>query len=221
MAQEPGPRLPGPPRVVLIGPESAGNLAIEIAEELEFRYGMEPKALVEKSGEGPSEIAGLEALASADLLILFTQSREWPKNQAERLKRYVEAGRPLIVLGPSLQAQKGTAGLLEAQLVSEKAALEIAVVPEADNHEIMKEIPRRYSCEGPLYDVRLAPGATPLFAVTAGGAAERPVAWTYQNPSGGKVFATTLPDLKCEGFRRLFFNAVFWLQGEWIPDAPI
>lgn len=43
-----------------------------------------------------SNIPGLEALSSADLLILFTRFRDLPEQQMRYLVEYIESGRPII-----------------------------------------------------------------------------------------------------------------------------
>jgi type 1 glutamine amidotransferase len=43
-----------------------------------------------------SHIPGLEALDSADLLVLFTRFRDLPDEQMEHLVRYLESGRPIV-----------------------------------------------------------------------------------------------------------------------------
>jgi hypothetical protein len=44
-------------------------------------------------------IPGLEALGSADLLILFTRWRDLPDEEMKYLVDYIESGRPIIVSG--------------------------------------------------------------------------------------------------------------------------
>jgi hypothetical protein len=44
----------------------------------------------------PNNIPGLEALDSADLMILFTRFRDLPDDQMRHLVEYVESGRPVI-----------------------------------------------------------------------------------------------------------------------------
>lgn len=49
-------------------------------------------------------IPGLEALASADLLILFTRFRNLPDDQMQKLVDYIESGRPIIALRTATHA---------------------------------------------------------------------------------------------------------------------
>jgi hypothetical protein len=51
-----------------------------------------------------SNIPGLEALASADLLILFTRFRHLPDEQMKHLVEYIESGKPIIGLRTATHA---------------------------------------------------------------------------------------------------------------------
>src|SRR5688572_28379628 len=43
-----------------------------------------------------SNIPGLEALATADLLVIFTRFRDLPDEQMQHLAEYIESGRPIV-----------------------------------------------------------------------------------------------------------------------------
>jgi type 1 glutamine amidotransferase len=51
-----------------------------------------------------SNIPGLEALASADLMILFTRFRDLPDDQMKRIVDYVDSGRPIVGLRTATHA---------------------------------------------------------------------------------------------------------------------
>src|SRR5207237_155554 len=51
-----------------------------------------------------SNIPGLEALASADLMVIFTRFRNLPDNQMKHVVDYVESGRPVIGLRTATHA---------------------------------------------------------------------------------------------------------------------
>lgn len=51
-----------------------------------------------------SNIPGLEALKSADLLVIFTRFRDLPDEQMEHLVEYIESGRPVIGLRTATHA---------------------------------------------------------------------------------------------------------------------
>ena len=49
-------------------------------------------------------IPGLEALESADLLVLFTRFRDLPDDQAKHLIGYIESGRPIVAMRTATHA---------------------------------------------------------------------------------------------------------------------
>ena len=57
-----------------------------------------------------SNIPGLEALASADLMILFVRYRNLPDDQMKHIVDYVEAGKPVIGIRTSTHAFLGVKG---------------------------------------------------------------------------------------------------------------
>src|SRR6188474_3187988 len=65
-------------------------------------------AIDEKSGEiNPNEssnIPGLEALPTADLMIIATRFRDLPDHQMKRIVEFVESGRPIIGLRTATHA---------------------------------------------------------------------------------------------------------------------
>jgi hypothetical protein len=54
--------------------------------------------------ETVSNIPGLEALAKADLLVLFTRFRELPDEQMKHIVDYAESGRPIVALRTATHA---------------------------------------------------------------------------------------------------------------------
>jgi type 1 glutamine amidotransferase len=61
-----------------------------------------------------NNIPGLEALASADLMILFTRFRDLPDGQMEHIANYVAAGKPIVALRTATHAFAPKAGKYEA-----------------------------------------------------------------------------------------------------------
>src|SRR5207237_3258643 len=86
------------PTVVLISGEyeykSAETLPV-FKQYLETNYGFNCIYLERAKGE---DIPGLDALAKADLVILFVRRMTLPAEQLGRIKNYVESGKPLIGL---------------------------------------------------------------------------------------------------------------------------
>jgi type 1 glutamine amidotransferase len=70
-------------------------------------------AIDPKSGEidpNKSNIPGLEALKSADLMIIATRFRNLPEEQMEHIVNYIEAGKPIIGMRTATHAFNGMKG---------------------------------------------------------------------------------------------------------------
>jgi type 1 glutamine amidotransferase len=73
----------------------------QLAKILARHHGFKCTVLFSVDPEGnidpnKSDIPGLEALESADLLVLFTRFRDLPDEQMQHLVDYIESGRPII-----------------------------------------------------------------------------------------------------------------------------
>ncbi|KPK42613.1 MAG: hypothetical protein AMK72_14215 [Planctomycetes bacterium SM23_25] len=185
-------------------------------------------------------IPGLEALRSADLMIIATRFRELPDEQMQYVAEYVDAGKPVIgirsrtwkggfglrVLGQTWMSHHGRHGRQSTRGV---------IAASAKDHPIVR------GCEdiwGPtdVYTVRksLAKDSTVLaFGQVLAGMKPTdkpvvgrkndpmmPMAWvrTYRGAKGqtGRVFTTTMgaaTDLESEGLRRMLVNATYWCVG--------
>jgi nicotinamidase-related amidase len=92
------------PRIVFISAESEYGAAESLprfAHELEIKYGFYCEILqgsTENSGSERHEISGMEALAKADLVVVFARRRAFPKEQMKYLHLYLDMDKPLIGL---------------------------------------------------------------------------------------------------------------------------
>jgi trehalose utilization protein len=74
-------------------------LAIDDGRELPAARGKAPSLLRTKAGEinpNISNIPGLEALDTADLMVIFTRFRDLPDDQMKHVVHYLESGKPII-----------------------------------------------------------------------------------------------------------------------------
>lgn len=94
-----------PPHVVFItgdeeyrSEESLPMLASILEKEHGFRvsvcYALDPDGSINPNNL--TNIAGLEALDDADLMVMYTRFRQLPDEQLERITRYAESGRPMM-----------------------------------------------------------------------------------------------------------------------------
>ncbi|HPP51536.1 MAG TPA: hypothetical protein PK777_01195, partial [Thermoguttaceae bacterium] len=87
---------PAPPHVVLVAYEDeygAARTLRDFARLLQQRYGCRTTLLV---GEPEKDLPGLEVLDRADVLVLYVRRKALPAEQLQQIRRYVEAGRPLV-----------------------------------------------------------------------------------------------------------------------------
>jgi len=87
----------GAPRVVFVVGESeygSERSMPALADLLEGTYGFETTVLLDRELEGGprNSIAGLEALAGADLVVLHLRFRQLPAAQLERISDYLASG---------------------------------------------------------------------------------------------------------------------------------
>jgi type 1 glutamine amidotransferase len=203
-----------------------------------------------------TNIPGLEALKSADLAIFFLRWRRLPSDQLAHIEAYVKSGKPLIGLrttshsfnypkGDPLEAWNrwgeptfGTPPGWRAEghtHFGHQSSTEVSVNPSQSKHPILSGIRGTFPARSWLYRVR--PKYPPSDAVVLLNgrainpdkpAEENPVAWTWRNTSGGRVFFTTLghpEDFEREEVQRLVVNAIYWALGtkppRWAGPLPI
>lgn len=230
-----------PPHVVLAAYEDeyeAARTLRDFARLLQQRYGCRTTMLV---GEPEKDLPGLEVLAEADGLVLYVRRKALPAEQMKHIRRYVEAGKPLVALRTSSHAftlrpggpptskeqwpefdKQVLGGNYHGHTGKQFPPPEIFAAPEAAAHPILAgvELKKRRS-GGSLYLVSpIDPKATVLLWGQTGPHKE-PVAWT-RTYRGGRVFYTSLghPDDfdHCPQFVRLLAQAVFWTMNRTTPN---
>jgi hypothetical protein len=111
---EPGPGPGDGKQVVLVSgdeeyrsEETLPQLARILAERHGFRctvlFAIDP-GTGEINPDRNDNIPGLESLASADLMVLFTRLRNLPDEQMKQIVQYVESGRPIVALRTATHA---------------------------------------------------------------------------------------------------------------------
>ena len=181
---------------------------------LEARYHVVcQRAFGKDKGEG---LPGFDAIDSADLIIVFTRRVTLPPAQLEQLKKYLNAGRPVIGLRTASHAFQNYAEFDREILGGgykghyTNAAATISTSPGRTAHPILSGVSNIVSRK--LYK---NPTLADDVVVLLEGAMEtirEPVAWAREN-KGGRIFYTSLgtqEDFRQESFQRLLINAVFW-----------
>ncbi|MHC4365444.1 MAG: isochorismatase family protein, partial [Planctomycetota bacterium] len=239
------------PRAVFIIAENeydADKTLPEFARELQTKYNFScefalgtPKTRIAKER---NNIAGLEALQTADLAIVFVRRRALPTTQMKHLRDYIKSGRPLIGLrtashafAPRGKLQPGFVDWPEFDRdvlggnyhghhnnkAKDGPKTYVWVKPGMKSHPILAGVPTsKFYVRSWLY--KTLPLTRTTTVLMMGRVEDRkphePVAWTNTHIGGGRVFYTSLghpDDFRLPAFRRLLLNAVFWVLDKPVP----
>jgi len=231
------------PRVVFLSAESEyGSVETlpEFAHELKTKYGLYCEILQgspERRSDDRHDLAGLEALTNADLVVVFMRRRALHPEQMKYLRDYIAAGKPLIGLRTASHAfdTRGSAPAGYAEWPTfdpdvlggnyhghhgSGPKCTVTMAGGAEGHPILSGVKLPLSSDGSLYEVRpLTDSTRRLLIGTIPDKAPEPVAWT--NRSGkSRVFTTSLghaDDFRNASFRRMLINAVFWAMNKPVP----
>ena len=233
------------PRVVFISAESeygAVETLPDFACELKTKYGLYCEVLQgspEKNSKDRHELAGMEALTNADLIVLFARRRALPPEQMKYFRQYMNSGRPLIGLRTASHAfdTRGSAPAgyaewpkLDPEVLGGNyhghhgSGPKCTVTPaaKARTHPILSGVQLPFTTNGSLYEVRpLKQSTTRLLIGTIPDKEPEPVAWT-NDYDGARVFYTSLghpDDFKNTQFRKMLINAVFWAMDKPVPKS--
>ena len=164
------------------------------------------------------DVPGLENLETCDAMLLFTRRLTIGGQQLDRVKKYCEAGRPIVGVRTASHAFQNWLALDREVFggnykghYSEGPETEIQLVKNAANDPILagftpfRSVGSLYRNTGLAQDCRvLLTGSIPDHM--------EPIAWTREH-KGGRVFYTSLghpKDFEVESFRNLLANALLW-----------
>ncbi|MHC4238733.1 MAG: ThuA domain-containing protein, partial [Planctomycetota bacterium] len=174
-------------------------------------------------------IAGMEALATADLAVVYVRRRALPPEQMRYLRNYIKSGKPLIGLRTASHAfvvrgDKPEAGFLEwpefdgqvlggnyhghhGNKAHDGPKTYVWIEPGAEAHQILAGVPRG-EIHVPSWLYKTLPLAKTTRTLMMGRVDDRkphePVTWTNTHSGGGRVFYTSLghpDDFKLTWFR--------------------
>ena len=221
-----------------------------LARELEKNYGMKVtvlKAYPDQDSE--TDIPGLEALAKAVLAVFFLRWRQLPASQLAHIRAYLDSGKPVMGFRTSSHSFNYPKGHDLEQWnafgseafgtppgwgkeghthYGHESSTDVSIVSAAAWHPVLQGLTGPFHVRSWLYQVR--PNWPPADAVCLlqgkavnpnKPAQENPVAWTWKNKFGGRVFFTTLghpEDFKVEAVQRLVINGIHWSLGLPVPD---
>jgi type 1 glutamine amidotransferase len=171
------------------------------------------------------DLPGIEALDSADVMVLFTRRLTLPADQMGHVRKFIDSGKPLVGIRTASHAfenwQPDVKALDRDVLGGSYAGHYGADAPakldfKQPDHPILKGV-APFTTTGKLYkNPQLAADVTVLVTASTGDYTE-PVAWTRSRR--GRVFYTSLgipDDFKLEPFRKMLAQAIYWAA-----DRPI
>ena len=169
------------------------------------------------------QLPGLEALDTADVIVIFTRRVILPPDQMARLRRFVAAGKGIVGIRTASHAFQNwepnvkafdhdiLGGSYDGHYGKDEPA-RVTLAEKSKDHPVLAVV-GPFATNGKLYkNHTLAPDATLLLNATAADHTE-PVAWLRELKDGGRVFYTSLgvpEDFEDNNFRRLLANAIFW-----------
>ncbi len=220
-----------------------------IAKELESKYGFTATVLKSSPDENAEEnIPGLEKLAEADVAVLFLRWRRLPVEQLRHIEAYLKSGKPIVAFRTTTHAfnypkghelEKWNAFAVDYlggppgwgnghTHYGHLSSTDVSMIAAAKQHPILTGIPATFHVASWLYLVRPKYPPADAQVLLMGKAVspnkpdaiENPVAWTWKNKAGAKVFVTTLGhpfDFKEEAMQRLVINGIHWAAGKKVP----
>jgi type 1 glutamine amidotransferase len=189
------------------------------ARDLAKNFHVETIVLERPEDPKRETIPGLEALESADLAVFFIRRMTLPDEELNRIRKYVDSGKPIIGLRTASHAfqnwkefDRDVLGGNYQNHYGSKLKTSISILDDAKAHPILKNfVP--FISEGSLYkNSPLQPAAKPLLIGKVEGKDAEPIAWTHQYKNA-RVFYTSLghpSDFKEESFKTLLRNAIEW-----------
>jgi type 1 glutamine amidotransferase len=174
-----------------------------------------------------TSLPGLDALETADVMLLFTKRLEIPSDQLELVKKYCLSGRPVVGLRTASHAFQNWLELDREVLGGDYHGhygsgliTKVAFAEGASGHPVLNRV-EPFESPSKLYkNPQIASDAKLLLTGTIPEHTE-PVAWTRER-NGGRVFYTSLggpEDFEMAVFRRLLVNSIFWVAKSESPQA--
>lgn len=176
-----------------------------------------------------STFGGLEALADADLLIMYTRFRILPDDETEAIANYLAGGGNLLALRTSSHAFRPvpesqwfnwTTGfgrdVIGSEWIAHHGHKSTTEVTQVADHQILRDVPSRFTVGSWLYVTRPPVDATVLLCGEPVDPeiepTPSPVAWVREH-GAQRTFYTSLgsqTDLQREDVLQLISNAAEW-----------
>jgi hypothetical protein len=228
------------------------EIMVPFAKKLEEDYGFNVVYLADQAPGAdtdpdhdpkPTPLVGAEALADADLVVVFIRFRNWEPKSLKLFMDHFDSGKPGIAIRTTTHAfwkdrtfsPKYFGGHYKTHYHRGVVA---QVDPDNADHPMVRGVPRKFSAgEGPYVSTPLSEGATTV--VSAYGHRRRsgdvgndsfdspnyPVAWAFNHNGARRAMITLgsdrVEDEKSEMMQGLFYNSVFWSLGYEVPKGGV
>lgn len=174
----------------------------------------------EDSGD---RLPGIEALAEADLLIVFTRRMVLPVEELGYIRAHFAAERPVIGIRTASHAFQGYLEM-DSEIFGGSYAghgddepTDITLAAGAARHPILPDVVPWSRADKIYRNPELGPRAEALlYANGRTSGLHEPVAWTNRYGDSGRAFYTSMgfpADFENENFRNLLMNAIEWTTG--------
>jgi type 1 glutamine amidotransferase len=193
--------------------ESDNTLPI-LKKYLEARF---PSYITIVSAKSDSDLPGLNALDSCEVVGLFTRRLKLEGDQLDRLKKYCNSGKPLVGIRTAshgiqtwLDLDKDILGGNYKGHYDAGPVCEVKIPEALLTHQILRGV-KPFKSQGSLYkNTGLAKDVEVLLTGSIPDHTE-PIAWTREK--GRRMFYTSLghqKDFEEESFLRLMTNGILW-----------
>ena len=171
--------------------------------------------------EKKTHIPGLEAMDSADLIVLYFRRTQLPEQQLAKFKAWFNAGKPVMAIRTTshgfqnwLEFDRIVLGATYGNHYGNKSkGTQITFVEKQSDHPILKQLDHK-SFHSPMWVYKYTSLADSVTVLMTGKFEDHvePVTWTNVY-KGGRVFYTSLghqKDFENEVFVRMLMNGVRW-----------
>lgn len=191
---------------------------------LEERY---PVKITLLKAEGFESLPGLEALEDCDVAIFYTRRLTIEGDQLDRVKKYVQAGRPIVAIRTAshgfqnwLEFDKLVLGGNYQGHYRNDLTQRAQAIPDAKDHPILQGI-GPITSRGSLYKTSPLAEDVTVLMISTSPEGEEPAAWT-RDFQGGRIFYTSLGaqgDFENATFLQLLTNALYWAADRPLPKV--
>ena len=205
------------------------------AEKLRKEHGYDVTVLLGEGEHGSYRYPSVDALSTADLLIVFARRIAPPHDQMKAIKDYINSGKPVVgirtanhafkVMGPIENGHEDWFEFVADVLGCENKGYgphddgyDPYILPEAANHPIVKNVrPTKWHSSGGLYLVELLDKEANVLMQGKHKDNVQPVAWTRTASTNNKVFYISLghpTDFALPQFNAILVNGIKWALGK-------